>query len=380
MQTQPRKFSLILPTALLLSIACWGQVTAIQGDVIGPDGKPLPNAQITITRTDQKSKALTTKTDKKGHYYYGGLGLGIWDLVVSLDGKDVAGQKGVNTQHGDAEANFNLKAALAAAAAAPAAAPPQGAPQGAAPQAASKEKEKIDPQAKDAAERKAKEQMLQGQFNTALEAEKTKNWDTAIDLFKKALDLDPTQAVIWSHIADDYTSRGDAKTGDDRAADYKQAADAYEKSLAIDPGDPVAHFNYGLVLSKLKQVDKAQAEITKAAELNPPGAGKYYYNLGAVLVNSGQNEAAGTAFQKAIAGDPDYAEAYYQYGVVLISKATATPDGKIVPVAGTVENLQKYLSLSPNGPNAEGAKALLATLGSTIDTNYKKQSDKKGKK
>ena len=31
----------------------------------------------------------------------------------------------------------------------------------------------------------------------------------------------------------------------------------------------------------------AQAELTKAAQLDPPNAGKYFYNLGAVLVNTG---------------------------------------------------------------------------------------------
>lgn len=378
MSLQPRNF--LLPALLLSAAACWGQVTAIQGDVIGPDGKPLNNAQITITRTDQKMKPLSTKTDKKGHFYYGGLGLGVWDVVVSVGGQEVAGMKGVNTQHGDASLPpFKLQPPGANAAAANAG-PAGGAPAAGEPPVAPRDKnEKKDPQAKDAAERKAKEEMLQAQFNTALDAEKNKQWDTAIDLFRKALDLDPSQAVIWSHIADDYTSRGDGKSGDDKTADYKLAADAYSKSLTIDPGDPVSHYNYGLVLSKLKQIDQAKTEITKAVELNPPGAGKYYYNLGAVLVNSGQNDAAGDIFQKAIAADPNYAEAYYQYGVVLIGKASTAADGKIVPVAGTVEALQKYLALAPNGPNADGAKALLSTLGSTIDTNFNKKKDNKKK-
>ena len=32
--------------------------------------------------------------------------------------------------------------------------------------------------------------------------------------------------------------------------------------------------------------------LDKAAQLDPPGAGKYFYNMGALLVNSAQNEAA----------------------------------------------------------------------------------------
>ncbi len=75
-------------------------------------------------------------------------------------------------------------------------------------------------------------------------------------------------------------------------------------------------------------------ELTKAAQLDPPSAGKYYFNGGAVLVNLGQNEAAGAMFKKAIEADPDYAEAHYQFGLSLYAKATTAPDGKIVPPDG----------------------------------------------
>jgi len=42
-----------------------------------------------------------------------------------------------------------------------------------------------------------------------------------------------------------------------------------------------------------------------------------------------------------------------------------------VPAPGTVEALQKYLQLSPTGPNVEAAKQLLATFDAKIDTSYK---------
>ena len=71
--------------------------------------------------------------------------------------------------------------------------------------------------------------------------------------------------------------------------------------------------------------------LDKAAQLDPAGAGKYFYNLGALLVNGGQNEAAGEEFKKAIAADPNYADAQYQYGVYLASKAQTDPSGKSSP-------------------------------------------------
>ena len=50
---------------------------------------------------------------------------------------------------------------------------------------------------------------------------------------------------------------------------------------------------------------------------------------------------------------PGYADAYYQYGVTLVSKAAIGADGKVTPVPGTVEAFQKYLELQPTGPYAQ---------------------------
>jgi len=44
----------------------------------------------------------------------------------------------------------------------------------------------------------------------------------------------------------------------------------------------------------------------------------------------------------------------------------------MVAPPGTVENLQKYLSLKPDGQNAEGAKAILEQLGTTVQTTFER--------
>ncbi len=45
---------------------------------------------------------------------------------------------------------------------------------------------------------------------------------------------------------------------------------------------------------------------------------------------------------------------------------------------GTAEAFQKYLELSPNGPNADSAKALLASMGTSVETSFgKKKTPKK---
>jgi Tfp pilus assembly protein PilF len=176
------------------------------------------------------------------------------------------------------------------------------------------------------------------------------------------------------------------KTGADQDAARQKGLDAYQKAIALKPDDAALENNYGLALVKAKKIPEAQEALNKAAQLDPPGAVRYYYNLGAVLVNANQTEAAGAAFQKAIAayqqaksaGNPpdditkNFAEANYQYGIVLLSKANTDPKtGKVTPVDGTAQAFQTYLQVQPSGPFAESAKGMLETIGGTVSTTYK---------
>ncbi|HXN48745.1 MAG TPA: carboxypeptidase-like regulatory domain-containing protein, partial [Bryobacteraceae bacterium] len=61
-------------------------ITTIEGGVLGDDGQPLKDAVIKIERQDIRG-SYHTKTDKKGKYYYGGLGLGVYNVCVEVDGK-----------------------------------------------------------------------------------------------------------------------------------------------------------------------------------------------------------------------------------------------------------------------------------------------------
>ncbi len=225
---------------------------------------------------------------------------------------------------------------------------------------------------KDAEAAMAKNQELNNAFNAGKDALAAKNWDAAIQNFQKASEIAPTQDVVWANLADAYVSLGKSKTGADQQADLEKGLAAYQKALEIKPDDPAYHNNYALALAQAKKFPEAQAELTKAAQLDPTSAGKYYYNLGALLVNNGQTDAAGDAFKKAIEIDPNYADAHYQYGICLIGKATTGADGKLTPPPGTAEEFQKYLQLQPNGQYAEASKQMLASIGASVETNFSK--------
>jgi Tfp pilus assembly protein PilF len=172
--------------------------------------------------------------------------------------------------------------------------------------------------------------------------------------------------------------QANAKTGADQQAALDKAAEAYGKAIALKPDNPGYHNNYALTLARSKKYDDAQAELTKAAGLDPTNAGHYFYNLGAVYVNSGQSAPAEVAFKKAIEANPDYADAQFQYASALSARLT-TKDGKVVAPEGMKEALEKYLQLDPMGQFADASKGLLQAIGASIDTDYKKAPPPKKK-
>jgi tetratricopeptide (TPR) repeat protein len=362
---------------MLFAGAAWAQIAAIEGDVKGPDGQLVKGAVILIERQDMKGTYKGAKTDKKGHYIYNGLPFpGTYNVSVFIDDQKRDEMKGVKTQLGDpVNISFDLKDQQKAAAPAAGAA---GAPGAAAPQeeqrSMSKEqKEALDKQDKENAAIIAKNKALNDTFNAGKDALTAKNYDAAADAFQKGTEMDPNQNVIWANLADAYVGQAGAKTGPDQQAALDKALEAYSKAIALKPDNAAYHNNYALTLAKAKKFDEAQAELNKAAQLDPPQAGRYYYNLGAVLVNNGQAAPAEVAFKKAIEVNPDYADAQFQYATALSARLATGSDGKIVAPDGMKDALEKYLSLEPMGQYADAAKGMLQMIGATIQTDYSKK-------
>jgi tetratricopeptide (TPR) repeat protein len=368
------------------ALASYAQITGVEGVVKGPDGKVVQGAIIKIHRTDIKGDYATKGTDKKGHYIYNGLPIGTYELSLWIDGKQVDMLKGVKTSPGDPQVlNFDEKAAAA----------DTGNKQALAQKAMEtgqisdelarsltpEQKKDLQKQIDSQVDKRKKNSALNDAYNggmTALDAarsapaaEKAQKYQESIDSFSKAGELDPTQLAVWSHLAEAYMGLAETKTGADHDAAVGKALESYNKALALKPDDASLHNNYGLALAKSGKFQDALPELEKAAQLEPANACKYYYNAGALLTNAGQVDPAIETFKKGIAADANCADAYYQVGVNLMAKVTTSPDGKMIPVPGTVEAFQTYLKLKPDGTYAQSAKEMLDTLGSKVDSTYK---------
>jgi tetratricopeptide (TPR) repeat protein len=164
-----------------------------------------------------------------------------------------------------------------------------------------------------------------------------------------------------------------------KAIELRSASDAAQKDPENNLKMAAYYNNLAEAYSKAHKIDDSVANYNKAAQLDPAHAATYLFNEGAVLTNAGKGEEAIVAFDKVIAADPTKAAAYYWKGVNLIAKETVGKDGKVVAPAGTAEAFQKYLELDANGPYAEGAKGMLASIGAPAETGFgtKKKAVKK---
>jgi len=359
----------------------FAQTSSIAGTVKGEDGNPLRDALVKINRRDIRGN-YKVKTNRKGEYFHAGLPLGNYDVVLEVGGKDVDRVNNVRTRLGDpTQVDFDLQRLKQRQEAMQRAAESGQLTAEQARGLSSEQRAELEKATKERSQQLAKNKVLNDAFNAGMQALQAKEFDAAVEQFVKASEIDPKQHVVWAHLADAYIGQAGTKTGAEQDALMNKGLEMYVKALELKPEEAAYHNNYALALARAKKFDEAQAELQKAAQIDPPNAGRYYYNLGALLVNSGQLEPSGEAFKKALEADPNYADAHYQWGMYLVAKATTTAEGKIVPPPGTKEAFQKYLELKPTGPFADSAKAMLTTLESSIETQYlSPEAQKKAKK
>jgi len=360
-----------------------GSVKGVCKDV---EGKPIVGATVEWVSLDTGRK-YDIKTNSKGEYFSLGIAPGHYKVtLLGTDNKEIFHFNGANVGGDESTLDFDMQKEQAKAA-----------------QGAGLTAEQVKQQQEQAA-KLAKENSTIKNLNEKLAAAKTASdagdFDTAIAQVTEATQMDPSRDLLWAKLGDYEVSAAakqtdsaeKAKRYDAAVTDYQKAVDLKQKALDAatqkppDASKVLASFynNLGKAEAQNGKTDDAVKAYNQAAQLDPAGAGMYYYNLGAILTNantkndSEMRKAAAQAFDKAIAADPNRADAYYWKGTNLIGAATLQGDKMVAP-EGTAEAFQKYLELQPTGPHAEEAKAMLQGLGATVETSYgtKKKTTKK---
>ena len=345
---------LLIAMAAFLTVSAVAQQASIKGVCKDDDGKPIAGATVELNNLENGAKTIL-KTDARGQYYSIGIVAGNYKInLIGPDGKLIFYLNNVPIKLA-VDNVFDIDLAKQRAAAA-------------------KESGMTEEQRKAIEKTKKENEKIKGINALLLQAaaqKKDGKWDEAVATMEQAAAQDQTHDVVYASLADAYL--GDKK--------YPEAETAYNKAIELAPptSKSLGGYHNGLAQALLKQgkTEQAMVEYDKAAQLDPAGAGMYYYNEGAVLTNQGKVDEANQAFDKAIAADPTRPDPYYQKGVNLLGKATLGKDGKMVPAPGTAEALNKYLELAPDGKYAQAAKDLLASIGAPVQTTFGAQKKPK---
>jgi len=370
--------NLLLPLLLVLAVGlsvspAFAQTTgSVKGVCKDIEGKPIPLAEVEWLGTETGHK-YTLKTNIKGEYFSLGISPGKYNVTLSKEGKEVFHFTGVMVSMDEVVLDFDLKKENANAA------------QGTSGMTPEQAKARLEQLAKAENEKKTVG-TLNEKLNAAKAATDAGDFETAIATLTEANQIDSTRDLVWFKLADAYRMSAPKQTDpaekqkrfEMAAADYQKAIDLRSASEAAqketDNSLKMAAYynNLAEVDAKSGKVNDSMANYNKAAQLDPTHASMYLFNEGAVLTNAGKVDDAIAAFDKVIATDPNKALAYYWKGVNLIGKATLKGDKMVAP-EGTAEAFQKYLELDPNGPMAQPAKDMLASIGATVETGFGKK-------
>ena len=93
-----------------------------------------------------------------------------------------------------------------------------------------------------------------------------------------------------------------------RGGDLSQAATGYERVLAVDGNHVDALNNMGVLLSAMRNFDRAELLLRRAVRLSPRNAGAWN-NLGTALAQRGQTADAIAAYQQALSIEPQHVTA-----------------------------------------------------------------------
>ncbi len=118
-----------------------------------------------------------------------------------------------------------------------------------------------------------------------LKQDRNHNYDEAIALFGKALEIDPSSAIAYAHRSESYLGK----------KDFTNALTDANKAIEIDPKNVIAHHHKGLILKEQGKYDEAIAAYNKAISLDKNYFYSYADKIHALLAAKRPAEAKMTA-------------------------------------------------------------------------------------
>ncbi len=263
-------------------------------------GEPIAKAKIIIVYTKSTNIKFELHSDKKGHFYRGGLIPGIYKITVEKEGY-IPMQRTIRVPLADT-AKVDIKLVSF---------------ESSAPKSA-----KLSSKASDI--------LNDGKY------------EEAIEKFTELISEDPSNPIFYFYRGASF----------DKIGDTDKALEDFQKSVELKPDFTLPIDSIGKIYAKKKDFEKAIEFYKKAVESGDQDA-TTYYNYAVCLMNLGKNTQAKEVLEKLISLDENYSDAYYRLGIIYIG---------LGETAKAKEFLQKFIHMDSENQNAKIAQEILESL------------------
>ena len=156
---------------------------------------------------------------------------------------------------------------------------------------------------------------------------------------RKATELAPSDPAAWVYLGETYLRQQNAGAADS----------AFRKAAEVAGGD---NYHLGVARARLRQYDEAVAALERARGADP-GNPLIPYQIGFTRLLQEQHQPAFDQLTKAIEMDSGLAYAYYYRGLAA---------DKLKRTDVLINDMEQFLKLAPNAPEAAVAKAVLRAV------------------
>jgi serine/threonine protein kinase/Tfp pilus assembly protein PilF len=179
------------------------------------------------------------------------------------------------------------------------------------------------------------------------------NVHLAIQLFEKALELDPRYAAAHAGLAEAYATLYQYFETNDSYLD--KAIETSLKALMYDPTLSEAYTALGLAYFDKKLLEEAITATLKAIELDPENYVAYWI-LGRIYHTTDRTEEAIRQFKKTISINPDFYNAFND--IIMVYERTNDEENMKRVLNEAIERMDVYLSKNPDDARAHMYNAI----------------------